>query len=250
MNQPQNKQIFASLNILQLVYAGYIWILLILIGIPVWPLVSYLPNYRWSWAVLRRACLILTRLSATSFRVTGSVASIDTPYVVVANHASFIDALVLILTLRRPVAFIAGGELATQRLAGPVLRGLACEFVLPESELNGTSNITRYAELLRCGRNLVIFPEGSLGKQPGVRRFHLGAFVIAAKAGAAIVPIGIQGSRDVVRPGSHLPRRSSVIAAIGDPIWPSGTGSKAAISLRNEAHAAIVQLCKEPSLVR
>jgi 1-acyl-sn-glycerol-3-phosphate acyltransferase len=71
---------------------------------------------------------------------------------------------------------------------------------------------------------------------------------VAFATGAPVVPIGIQGSRDVVRLGQKFPRRGAVHVAMGDPIKPGGTGWQAALALRDQARAAVVALCGEPAV--
>jgi 1-acyl-sn-glycerol-3-phosphate acyltransferase len=166
----------------------------------------------------------------------------------VANHASFIDGLVLALCLQEPVAFVAGGELATQRVAGPFLRRLGCEFVDQSHPQQRSSEIARITDALRSGRNVAFFPEGSLHRAAGLRSFHLGAFAVAIESGTSIVPVGIRGSRDVVRPGGRFPRRGAIHVTIGQPISSSGKGWQATLNLRDRARAAILSLSGEPEL--
>jgi 1-acyl-sn-glycerol-3-phosphate acyltransferase len=230
-----------------LLYALYAWTIMLVVGVPVWLLVTVLPTLRLRWVVLRAAGRVVCRLSGVPLAVTGSVPE-SGPFVVVANHASFIDSLVLVVCLREPVAFVAGGELATQRVAGPFLRRLGCEFVDQERPLQRSSDAARITEVLKAGRRVGFFPEGSLHRAAGLRPFHLGAFAASTDSGAPIVPVGIGGSRDVVRPGGRFPRRGAIHVAIGDPISPSGKGWAATLELRDRVRVAILTLSGEPEL--
>ncbi len=230
-----------------LLYAAYAWTITLLGGVPVWLLVTVMPTLRLRWIVLRAAGRVVRRLWGLPLAVTGTVPE-SGPYVVVANHASFIDGLALVLCLPTPVAFVAGGELATQRIAGPFLRKLGCEFVDRAHPQQRSSDAARITEALKAGRSFVFFPEGSLHRAAGLRSFRLGAFAAATDSGAPIVPVGIRGSRDVVRPGGRFPRRGAVYVAIGDPIPPSGRGWSATLDLRDRARAAILALSGEPEL--
>lgn len=168
------------------------------------------------------------------------------PFVAVANHASFTDGLILALRLPEPICFAAAGRFATQWLTGPILRRIGCEFVLSGEPANAASETRRLAGALRSDRSLAVWPEGALDPAPGLRPFHLGAF---AAAGAPVVPVGIRGSREMLRPGTRFPRRYAINVAIGDPIKPAGTGWPAVLALRDQARATVLALSGEPDLV-
>jgi 1-acyl-sn-glycerol-3-phosphate acyltransferase len=223
---------------------------LVLIAIPVWPLVSFLLDQRRSWSLTRRAGSLLARLSGVSISIAGTFVEGEDPYVVVANHASFIDGMVLILLLRGPVSIVAGGELAKQRLAGPFLRGLGCEFVGSGRARSGSSEAERLSRALRQGCSVAIFPEASLGRGAGLRRFHLGAFAMAVGTGTSVLPVGISGTRDIVRPGRHAPEPGRVVhARIGTPVSPTAEGLAGAIALRDKVREVILELSGEQDLL-
>ncbi len=230
-----------------LLFAAYAWIVTLVMGVPVWLLVVSMPTLRLRWAALRGAGRLLCRLCGLRLAVSGTVPLLG-PYVVVANHASFVDGLVLVLCLPTPVALVAGGELATQRVAGPFLRKLGCEFVDQEHPRQRSVDASRITDALRGGRSFAFFPEGSLDRTAGLRSFRLGAFAAAVDSGVPIVPVGIRGSRDIVRPGGRFPRRGALDVAIGDPLLGSGTGWSAVLELRDRARAAVLALSGEPEM--
>ncbi len=229
----------------QLLYAGYVWLLVALVGVVVWPVVSLFPVQEWNWRLTRAAGLLLARLTGVAVSFSGTRPDDEGPYVIVANHASFVDGMVMILASARPLVIVAGGELEHQRIAGPFLRGLGCEFVRPAEDDRGGDNAERFGRVLAGGRSLALFPEASLNREPGLRRFHLGAFAIAVEAGVPVLPMGIRGSRNVVRPGQRLPEPGRLEVRIGTPIPPCGTGVRAAIDLRNRARASVLALSAE-----
>jgi 1-acyl-sn-glycerol-3-phosphate acyltransferase len=228
-------------------YAGYAWTLAAVVGAVVWLAVMTLPTLEARWAVLRRGGTMLRRLAGVDMIVSGTVPA-GGPYVIVANHASFIDGLVLALCLRSPATFVASEELAAQRVAGPFLRRLGCQFVQRGEPRAVGAEAEGFARSLRGGRNLIFFPEGWLQRAPGLRPFHLGAFVAAGQSGVPVVPIGLRGTRDIVRPGRRFPRRGSIQVAIGAPVAPVGGGWSDALVLRDEARAAVRALAGEVDL--
>jgi 1-acyl-sn-glycerol-3-phosphate acyltransferase len=229
-------------------YAAYAWAALVAVGLVTWLAVAVLPTRRRRWWAVRVAGRALAHLVDVRFGVSGPRSGGSGPRVLVANHPSFIDSMAVALAVPEPLTFVAGDEFAAQHIAGPFLRRLGCEFVHRAGVEEMASDAARLTEALHDGHSLVFFPEGSLDRAPGVRPFHLGAFSAAVASGAPVVPLGIRGSRDVVRPGEKFPRHGAVEVVLGDPISPSGAGWQAILALRDEARAAVCSLSAEPEV--
>jgi 1-acyl-sn-glycerol-3-phosphate acyltransferase len=230
-----------------LAYAGYAWTATALVAIPAWLLVIILPEPRARWAAVRAAGRLLRRLLVIPLTVTGHTPTAQ-PFVAVANHASFADGLILILCLPEPVCFAAAGRFATNWLTGPFLRRIGCQFVHRAEPAQAATETRRLAGVLHSGRSLAIWPEGALDPAPGLRPFHLGAFDAAVSAAAPVVPVGIRGSHQALRPGTRFPRRYAIHVAIGEPINPAGHGWPAVLALRDQARTAVLALSAEPDL--
>ena len=93
-----------------------------------------------------------------------------------------------------------------------------------------------------------MFPEGRLARAPGLRPFHMGAFVVAARAGVPVVPVAIRGTRAILRPEHHFPRWGAVDITIGQPVQPVGTDWAAAVGLQRKARDAVLRLSAEPDV--
>jgi 1-acyl-sn-glycerol-3-phosphate acyltransferase len=228
--------------------AGLTWAVVIVVGAPVWLAVLALPTVRLRWRLVRLAGRALGIGAGVRFEVIGAPPDLTSSYVVVANHMSFLDGLALIESFPSPLTFVAGDELADQRLAGPFLRRLGCEFVNREGVAKEVAGARKLTEVLRSGRPLAVFPEGGLDRAVGVRPFHLGAFGAATDVGVPVVPVGIRGSRDVVRPGEKFPRRGHVEVAIGDVITPTTSGWEATLHLSEDARRSICELSGEAAV--
>lgn len=225
-------------------YAGYAWVVTVLAGVPAWLLIAILPAPRTRWAVLRRTARLLQRVLAVPVTVSGELPP-SGPFVIVANHASFIDGLILAGCLKDPVCFAVAAKFSGQRVAGPLLRRIGAEFVSPDRPLDAVAATRRLTAALAAGRSLAVWPEGSLSPAPGVRAFHLGAFEAAAAAGAAVVPVGLHGTGTVLRPGTRIPRPARVHVAIGAGLTPGGDSWPATTALRDQSRAAVLQLSGE-----
>ena len=95
---------------------------------------------------------------------------------------------------------------------------------------------------MRSGRSVVLFPEGGLTVTPELRRFHLGAFLVAVRTGCPVVPVGIIGTRAILPAGRHLPHRGPIRISVGQSLLPTGTDWKAAHQLAEEARQAVQAL--------
>ena len=79
----------------------------------------------------------------------------------VSNHASYLDGVILVAALPRPYAFVAKRELRDQFVAGRFLRRLGAEFVERFDVKRSVEDANRMADAVARGRSLVVFPEGT-----------------------------------------------------------------------------------------
>ncbi|HVB77738.1 MAG TPA: lysophospholipid acyltransferase family protein [Candidatus Nitrosotalea sp.] len=77
--------------------------------------------------------------------------------------------------------------------------------------------LERAASILDAGEVVILYPEGTRVEQGGLRRGEPGAGFIARRSGAAVLPVGLVGSRDCLPKGSRLPRRRPVELIFGPP---------------------------------
>jgi 1-acyl-sn-glycerol-3-phosphate acyltransferase len=214
-----------------------------------WIAVALLPRLSWRKAVARGTAQLLLRLFGIPLRVRGlEHVPRHRPCVLVVNHASYIDALVLLAVLPSSIDFVAKREFTAQFFARVLFQRLGTEFVERFDPQRGVEDTDRVLQAVHQGRSMLFFPEGTFGRAPGLRPFRMGAFVVATQAGVPLVPIGISGTRSILRAEQWLPRRGAVFVTVGTPIMPSGADWNAAIALRRAARAQMLQYCGEPDL--
>lgn len=229
-------------------FAGYAWAVYTILGLSVAVLLLVLPRARWRWRVARAAVRLLARLTGTAITVHGLDHLPSGTSIAVANHPSWIDPLALAAVMPQSFLFVAAEVLEHQGINGFVLRRLGHQFVERHEREHGVADADRLAGLVRAGQSLVIFPEGRLARAPGLRPFHMGAFVVAAQTGVPVAPVAIRGTRTILRPEHHFPRRGAIDITVGEPINPSGNSWTAAVELQRAVRAAVLRLSGEPDV--
>ena len=142
------------------------------------------------------------------------------PCVVVANHASYLDGVVLKAALPARFSFVIKKEVTRVPIAGLLLRRIGSEFVDRFNRHAGGMDARRLIKAADAGQALAFFPEGTFLAQPGLGKFHTGAFAIAARAELPIVPIAIRGTRRILPSGRFLPRPGRIEIQVLPPLGP------------------------------
>lgn len=232
-------------------YAGYAHFLFWLLAVPSWLMIVLLPGKGMRWTVMRHAARLLFRLTGVPLQVQGLENwPHDGPCVIVANHASYLDGVVLVATLPKPYTFVAKRELFDQFVPRLFLQRIGTVFVERANQHSTVSDANQTLKVLQTGRPLMVFPEGTFTRIPGLRMFHMGAFVAAAKANVPVVPVTINGTRSILRDDSRFPHRGKIRIAISTPIRSAENDWDAAVHLRNEARKSMLKTLDEPDLLQ
>ena len=172
--------------------------------------------YRFFWSLLWLACKAWFR-----FRVVGKQnLPAEEAYILAPVHRSYLDTPVGGMVTARRQRFLGKESLWRNRAAGrfltivggfPVERGTADRAALRACQ-----------EVLERGEPMVMFPEGTRQHGPVVDPdlMHAGPAFVAARAGVAIVPLGIAGTDHAMPGGSMLIRPVRVVMVVGEPIRP------------------------------
>jgi 1-acyl-sn-glycerol-3-phosphate acyltransferase len=173
----------------------------LIIGLSVLVINLFLPGMRQRRTVAGRGSTLFMWLAGIDFVVDGLEHLPATPCVVVANHASYIDALAIAAALPPDFAFVIKKEMVKVPLAGLLLRRLGSQFVERFNRHKGASDARRVLKLAATGQSLMFFPEGTFDENRRIGRFLGGAFTTAQRSQMPVVSVAIHGSRDVMPPG-------------------------------------------------
>lgn len=230
-------------------YAGYATLIVCLLAPILWLLTMIAPTEARAWRLARAASRLFLRAAFVPFRVRGlEHLPQDSSCIIVCNHASYMDGMLLVGALPRAFSFVVKRELQGQLLVGPYLARLGAEFVERSEVQRSVEDANRIAEMAGRGRALIVFPEGTFIARPGLLPFFLGAFLASVRAQVPIVPVAIRGSRSLLPDGSWRLRRSSIAIEIGAPIRPPAASTDlfaAAAALRKSARSEIERLLED-----
>ncbi len=243
---PQLRRIARTVG--EFLYASWWWSVVVAMGTVLWPALLLLPGASRRWALMHGAARGAFRLMGIRLDLAGDWTPMAGT-IIVTNHASYLDGLVLAAVLSGEPAFIAKKELEAQFFAGPFLRRLGALFVDRADPEGGVEDVNKALAAAQAGRMLVFLPEGTFTRAPGLLPFRLGAFVVAAGRHLSILPLTLRGTRSILRGDQWFPRHGAISVRAGSPIAADGTDFAAAIRLRDKARAEILASCGEPDAV-
>jgi 1-acyl-sn-glycerol-3-phosphate acyltransferase len=217
-------------------------------ALPTWTRIQFARDAGAAWAIAHAAARRWLRAAGLPFEVRGLDALPAGCCVLVANHSSYVDGLLLVAALPRAFAFVAKRELQPQFVAGRFLTKLGALFVERADVQRSTADAGRLAQAAAQGTALAVFPEGTFVAGPGLLPFHLGGFLAAARAGVPVVPAVITGSRTLLPADRRWPRPAALRVEICPAVQASPTAADlfaAAVQLRDAARQAIARRIDE-----
>ena len=138
------------------------------------------------------------------------------PCVFVANHRSYYDIPLLLASLDRPYGILAKEELEKIPLLSRWMKLLGCVFVQRDDVRASVRALNDATAIVESGRSFIIFPEGTRYKG------EEGAFRIAVKTGAPVVPVAITGARALFESNGNLCHPGTVRIKVLPPIQTAG----------------------------
>ena len=147
-------------------------------------------------------------------------------FLLLPNHITWVDALILLVACPRPIRFIIDQEYYRNRFLHPILRTVGC---IPITARRAKDAMRLASEKIRDGEIVCLFPEGQLTRSGTLLRLRRGYEIIARQADGPVVPVWLdqlwgsifsfQGQRFFTK----WPRRIPYAAAVefGEPLAPN-----------------------------
>lgn len=144
------------------------------------------------------------------------------PYVFVMNHQSMFDIAVAFAVVPRNLRFIAKKILLFVPFIGFYLWRMGMVLVDRKNPKDAYQRLEKAVAQLKAGDCFLAYPEGTRSSDGKIHAFKRGCFITAVQAGAAVVPVAIDGSGVVLPRGGFKLRPGPVRVAIGAPIPTTG----------------------------
>jgi 1-acyl-sn-glycerol-3-phosphate acyltransferase len=156
--------------------------------------------------------LLVSGFLAASLEVSGKeFVRRGAPFVIVSNHRSWLDILVAHAALEIPFRWLAKSELFRVPVFGLAMRILGHIPVDRAKTFASSRALARAGEALRAGASVWVFPEGTRTLSATLGRFKRGAFLLALRTGAPLLPVAVAGSDRIFEgPLRVTPRRVTV----------------------------------------
>jgi 1-acyl-sn-glycerol-3-phosphate acyltransferase len=190
-----------------------------------------------AWA---RTILFLTGVPAT---IEGADEAAALPQAIyMSNHESGIDILLLLLTIRQDVRFLAKRSLFWVPFMGWSM--WLAGFVAVDRRRTDKARdvLSELDRSLARGMSILVFPEGTRSRDGTLGPFKKSGFLTALKSGVPIVPVCVSGARAVLGAQGMIVRRGPVRARVGHPIPTAGLSVHARAELMEKVRREILAL--------
>lgn len=145
-------------------------------------------------------------------------------FIFASNHTSYLDPVLLGTSIHRSLNYMAQEGLFEK---GFLAWALPKVQAFPVKRGEGDPGAIRQAlKLLKTGKPLVIFPEGTRSEDANLQRGKPGIGFIAARSGVPVVPAYIEGAFDALPRGVRTLRRRNVTVYIGKPMCFDGNNMR------------------------
>lgn len=165
----------------------------------------------------------LMDLADVKFEVEGKESiPVDEPVIYTPNHSGVFDFPAIILNTPKPCAFISKKEAEKLPLVHTWMWLMDCVFIDRKNHRAAHGSLTEAIELVKNGRSMVIFPEGTRSKDGNIGVFKGGAMKIAMETGAKVVPVLLEGTRQIFEETGNIIPGKTVYVKFLEPIETKG----------------------------
>ncbi len=170
--------------------------------------------YRFSQVIVRVIFKVYFRLRVAGYENVPS----EKPCLIVANHSSFLDPILICATVPRIIHYITFAYFYYHPLLHWFCKRVYC--IPLKKDGKDISTLKKTLRLLKTGELVGIFPEGERSATGKLGKGSPGAALIALKANVPVLPVGIQGAYESFPQGSIFPKPIPITVTFGEPFFP------------------------------
>jgi 1-acyl-sn-glycerol-3-phosphate acyltransferase len=195
----------------------------IILGIPVMiaGLLSRTGNLAFSISKLWAYTMLAVSFVRTEIKNKDKILK-GTSYIIISNHQSLCDIIVLITTLGIQYRWIIKKEILKLPIFGYALYASRNIFIDRSNTTSAIESINKGFDRLPKGVSVMVFAEGTRSPDGQIHEFKKGGFITAVARKISILPVTVNGSRRVMRKGSFTLKPGKIQVVIGNPIDTSG----------------------------
>jgi long-chain acyl-CoA synthetase len=157
------------------------------------------------------------------FTVKGEDKLPESPFIIAPNHQSFLDGLFVSACISRKIMKNTYFYAKKKHVNNGILRFLAKKnnVIVMDIDRDIKGSILKMAEVLKSGKNMIIFPEGTRSKDGSLGDFKQTFAILSSELNVPVVPVVINGAHKALPSGSIIPKISSrVTVEFLDPVRP------------------------------
>ena len=158
----------------------------------------------------------------------------DNFFILAPNHQGSFDAVVTLLALDRPYGFAAKSVLSLVPVAGLWFKLMGAVFVSRNKNAAANDIVNKCADVVKSGKPLLIFPEGTRSKTGKINDIKTGVFRIGRLTGAPIIPVIINGTRQAWEKNMKITPCHIQLKIMPQRIMVNDTSHNTLMCLKNE----------------
>lgn len=173
----------------------------------------------------------------------------DTCFVFMSNHLSLIDGPLLFMLIPQSVRVLLKKEAFRVPIIGQAMRQVGFVPVDRKALKGGKESIDRAARLMKeKGSSFLIFPEGTRSRDGKPQHFKRGGFFLALSSQAAVAPVSIDGSYELMPKGSFFAKKGKIRVIFHEPVSVEGFERSNISMLRDRVRTIILEGLRRESL--
>lgn len=146
------------------------------------------------------------------------------PYIIAPNHLSYADAPLAVSAVPWEIVsrmfFLGHTKYFGGRFTSKIARFIHVIPVDMEARLYSALQLSAY--VLKRGKILCVFPEGTRSRDGEMKEFKKGIGILSKELNVPIVPAAINGTYEMMPPGAGFPRPAKVSISFGEAVYPDG----------------------------